>query len=331
MFLEFMTPEFSIFDLKPGSKKYLEILDTLTLNANAAQLYEMLVGMFDYENLPFRKEFIEKKLLRFGWVSMGKDENGLHVGMISYDDKDENGIPIGNATLKTDFGYSMDGEIGKNIIIGYNNNIRLPELMVEQYADLFNETDISIRSIIQKARLNPIPLARDSKIEKAINEAMADIKRGNTKAIGYESIRDDLIEGSEPITMMHLTEPEHTDKLQFMSKFYDDVLRRFYTYYGHPLSSASKMAQVISAELEGYSTMSRVYPDIMYKERKEFIDKVNEAFGTDIKVDYSKPWQHLKNEIILNGELTEEIKDDTEEIIQDPEGTESDADRSDKA
>ena len=316
MFMDIFDLGFSIYDYKPGSKKWLDVLDGMTLRANEVQLYEMLAGMFDYERLPFRKEFIEEKLLCFGWCALGKDENGIHAGLCSFDDKDENGLPKGHATLITNFGYQMDGEIGKDIIIGYNNDLRLPELMVKHYADMFNETDISIKSIIQKARLNPIPLVRDSKTEKAINEAMADIKRGNTKAIGYDGLKDDLMEGSEPVTMMHLTEPEHTDKLQYMSKFYDDMLRRFYTYYGHPLSSASKMAQVTSAELEGYSTMSRIYPDIMYKERKAFIEEVNAAFDTDISVDYSKPWQHLKNEIILNGEEAKEEEHDPERTTE---------------
>lgn len=327
MFMDIFDLGFSIYDYKPGSKKWLDLLDGMTLRANEIQLYEMLAGMFDYERLPFRKEFIEEKLLCFGWCALGKDENGIHAGLCSFDDKDENGLPKGHATLTTNFGYQMDGEIGKDIIIGYNNDLRLPELMVKHYADMFNETDISIKSIIQKARLNPIPLVRDSKTEKAINEAMADIKRGNTKAIGYDGLKDDLMEGSEPVTMMHLTEPEHTDKLQYMSKFYDDMLRRFYTYYGHPLSSASKMAQVTSAELEGYSTMSRIYPDIMYKERKAFIEEVNAAFGTDISVDYSKPWQHLKNDIILNGEEVKEgNNDDLKEDIPGAEGSEQDSD-----
>lgn len=309
MFTDFINPGFSIFDYKPGSKKAIDLQDALLLRANLIQLYEAIIGMFDYTNLPFRKEFIEGRLLYFGWCAIGKDDKGIHIGMASYNDLDENGLPIGSGILVTDHGYEMRGDFDKDIILGYNNDIRLPELMLLHYADIFNEADISIKSIIQKARLNPIPLVRDSKTEKAINEAMADIKRGNTKAIGYDGLRDDLLEGTEPVTMMHLTEPEHTDKLQYMSKFYDDMLRRFYTYYGHPLSSASKMAQVTAAELEGYSTMSRVYPNIMYNARKEFIDKVNTAFGTDISVDYSKPWQHLKKEITLNGEA-EEVKND---------------------
>lgn len=322
MFTQFNDPFFktSIFDFNPSTKRGREIMNELTLTADYFELFEVILGMFKY-NLPFRKEFVEDLLLRYGWASIGKDENGVHVGYISYNELDENGLPIGNATLVTRHGYEMDGVINENIVIGFNNDIRLPELKLEFYADLFNETDISIKSIIKKARLNPIPLARDSKIQAALNNAMSDIDAGNTKAVAYDSIRDDFIEGAEPVTMLQLTEPEHTDKLQYMSKFYDDLLRRVLTFYGHPLSSASKMAQVTSAELEGYTTYSRIYPNILLDARKDFMTRCNEILGTDFSVEFSKAWEHLNNDIILNNE--EVADNDNETDIGEPESSDS--------
>ena len=323
MFTKFNDPFFgvSIFDFNPNTKRGREIINDLQLTADYFELFEMVVGMFKYNGLPWRKEFIEDLLLRYGWAAIGKDDNGVHVGYISYNELDENNIPIGPATLVTRHGYEMQGEIDKNIVLGFNNDIRLPELKLEFYANLFNETDISIKSIIQKARLNPVPLARDSKVEKALNDLMGEIKAGNTKAIGYDGLRDDLVEGAEPVTMLHLTEPEHTDKLQYMSKFYDDLLRRVLTFYGHPLSSASKMAQVTSAELEGYTTYSRIYPNILLDARKDFMDRCNDILDTNFTVEFSKAWEHLNNDIILNNE--EVAEDEIEENVETTEGSES--------
>lgn len=324
MFTNFNDPFFntSIFDFNPSTKRGRELLNELTLSADYFELFEMVLGMFAYKGLPWRKEFVEDLLLRYGWASIGKDENGVHVGYISYNELDENNIPIGDATLVTRHGYEMRGVIDENIVLGFNNDMRLPELKLEFYADLFNETDISIKSIIQKARLNPIPLARDSKIKTALDNAMSDIKAGNTKAVAYDSIRDDFIEGAEPVTMLQLTEPEHTDKLQYMSKFYDDLLRRFLTFYGHPLSSASKMAQVTSAELEGYTTYSRIYPNILLESRKDFMERCNNVLGTEFSVDFSKAWEHLNNDIILNNE--EVGNNDNVGSSKETEGTDTD-------
>lgn len=308
--------DFSIFDFNPKSKKGNEIINTLNEWKNFWTCYQIVMAMFEYENLPFRKEFLERLLLSYGYAAMCQSEDGkLHVGFFSYDDKDENGIPIGEITLNTLNGKQYKAEIGKNAVLCFNNELRLPELMIWNYAEMFNETDISLKSLIHKARLAPIPLAKDSKTKAALESALNDVKNGYIKAVGYEGIKSDLLDSKEPVTMLHLTEPEHTDKLQYMSKFYDDQLRRFMTFYGHPLSSASKMAQVTSAELEGYTTYSRIYPEVMLKERQTFIDEANALFGTDIKVDYSKAWEHLKNDIVLNNE---EVTDD--EVITDTEG-----------
>ena len=317
--------DFSLFDLKPGSKKETEIINMLRKRANFIELYEIVMAMFEYENLPFRKEFIEELLLIYGNAAVGRDENGLHVGYLSYNELDENNIPIGKATITTRHGYQMTGEIDTNICLFFNNEIRLPELKLELYADMFSEADISIRSIIKKARLLPIPLTRDSKVKEAINEAFKDIDNGFIKAIGYDAIMDDFAGDGDPVTMLHLTEPEHTDKLQYMSKFYDDMLRRVLTFYGHPLSSASKMAQVTSAELEGYTTYSRIYPDVMLKQRQDNWKHANEILNTNVTVDYSRAWEHLKNDIILNNEevANDEIIENVDDAASDPDNADS--------
>ena len=317
--------DFSLFDLKPGSKKETEIINMLRKRANFIELYEIVMAMFDYENLPFRKEFIEELLLIYGNAAVGRDENGLHVGYLSYNELDENNMPIGKATITTRHGYQMTGEIDTDICLFFNNEIRLPELKLELYADMFSEADISIRSIIKKARLLPIPLTRDSKVKEAINEAFKDIDNGFIKAIGYDAIMDDFAGDGDPVTMLHLTEPEHTDKLQYMSKFYDDMLRRVLTFYGHPLSSASKMAQVTSAELEGYTTYSRIYPDVMLRQRQDNWKHANEILNTNVTVDYSRAWEHLKNDIILNNEevANDEVIENVDDVSSDPDNVDS--------
>ena len=319
--------EFSLFDLKPGSKKETDIINMLRKRANFIELYEIVMAMFDYKNLPFRKEFIEELLIKWGNGAVYCDDNGgLHVGYLAYNDLDENGLPIGRATITTRHGEEYNGEIDKNICLFYNNDVRLPELKLELYADMFSEADISIKSIIKKARLLPIPLSRDNKVKEALNQAFDDIDRGFVKAIGYEAISDDFAGEGEPVTMLHLTEPEHTDKLQYMSKFYDDMLRRVLTWYGHPLSSASKMAQVTSAELEEYATYARIYPDVMLKQRRENWEHANEIFGTNVTVDYSRAWEHLNNEIVLNNEMegaNDEVIENVENTSDEPRDVDS--------
>ena len=110
-----------------------------------------------------------------------------------------------------------------------------------------------------------------------------------------------------------------------MSKFYDDILRRFATFYGHPLASASKMAQVSNQELEGYKTYTRIYPYILKEAREDLINRANEILGLGATVEFSDAWAHLNNEIILQNEegVTE---DDTISDVETDASTDSEKD-----
>lgn len=270
---------------------------------NAYYYYEMnsIMSMFEYGNIDFRKEFLEVQLLKHGWAAIAKDPNNkIYAGYCATYDLDEYGLPTGDCNFFTRHGYSFPAVIGETCVIGYNNDIRLPEFLLEQTAKMFSETDISMMSALQKSRVNPIPVAGDSKVKTAIENILTQVEQGETKVIAYEGCIDDLMEGKDPVTILNLTDPNQTDKLQYLSKFYDDILRRIATFYGHSLSSGSKMAQVTSAELEGYTTFSRIYPYIMLDSRKAFIEECNQVLGTNMSVDFSKAWEHLKNDIVLS-------------------------------
>lgn len=287
-------------------KKELEAFNKYRENAYKYICAQIVMGMFDYE-APWRKEFLEWQLINWGWGAIGKDSKGdIWVGYIAYYDIDEYGLPKEGApaTFFTRHGYEFPCVVGETAIVGYNNDVRLPELLLDNFAEMFSETDISLMACLKKSRVNPLPISANSKVKKALDDAMDDVEAGNTRAITYEGAFEAITEGMEPVTMLNLTDPSQTDKLQYLSKFHDDVLRRFMTFYGHSLSSGSKMAQVTSAELEGYTTFARIYPRIMLQAREEWLEKVNEKLQpeTPITVKFSKAWEHLNNDLILNNE-----------------------------
>lgn len=312
------------------SKRELEKQNVSRLKAYDYTLIQIIMAMFDY-NCPWRKEFMEWQLLKWGWGAIGKDSEGkCWVGYIAYYEIDEYGLPKegAQATFFTRHGYEFPVVIGETCVVGYNNDIRLPELLIENFAEFFNETDISLMACLKKSRVNPLPISANSKIKKALDEAMDDVEAGNTRAITYEGAFEQIAEGQEPVSMLNLTDPAQTDKLQYLSKFHDDILRRFMTFYGHSLSSGSKMAQVTSAELEGYTTFARIYPRVMLEARQEFLDKANEVLQPEepFTVKFSKAWEHLNNDLILNNEEEGAEDENTEGISEDSTGAPADTD-----
>lgn len=276
----------------------------------AYQEKAMLFSMFDYKNIPFRKEFIEWELLTFGFGGIAKDGDTIYAGSVFNWEYDAYGLPKEGGTVEfiTRHGHQFKCTLGKDCVIGYNNAIRTPELGLEYYAKILTEIDTSIDALVKKSRVNPMPVARNQQEKNAIKAAMDSTEKGNTDVILQENLLSQLTETEKGIPIVSLTFPEEIERVQYLSKLHDDILRRGLTFYGHTLQSASKMAQVNEKELEGYDTYSMIYPMQMLAERKEMIDKCNEIFGTDFSVDFSKPWKHLTEED-NNMEEIEEVEE----------------------
>lgn len=302
----------------------LELYNRYYDKANYYTIFTQLMGMFEYNGEAFNDvpiDKIETPLLRWGYVGAAKDKDDkVYYGTLTWDQIDAYNRPKegSRGSLITISGHEVKGVYGENIVIGYNNRARLPELMLDLYADMFHQTDISLKSAVIKSRPLPIPLASDSKIANQINDLLDQIESGDTKAIAYEGALDDIIEGKPPVTMLELTDPKHIERLQYLSKFYDDMLRRLWTMYGHSLSSGSKLAQVNTKELEGYESYSRILPTQMLEARTKFCEDISNILGVSASVEYSEAWQHLNRpieEVMDNdnsGTVNENTNNDTE-------------------
>lgn len=280
--------------------------------AHRWNLVSNLMVMFEHKNIPFRREFVESYLLFFGICAIGKNDGKYFVGYPTAFEYDEYGLPKNGsiATFQTRFGYTFTGRLGMDIIIGYNKESRTPEL-IDYYAYMFSEIDKSMLTNIIKSRVNPIPIASTEQEKRSIATAIEEGEKGITNVIMAENILKEIAEGKGGINTISLTEPEQIERIQYLSKFYDDLLRRFWTQYGHSLSSASKMAQVTTSELEGYETLSMIRPYDMLESRKDFYKRCNDAFGTDFQIDFSPAWKHLKE---TKEETTEVIENEEKEI-----------------
>ena len=284
-----------------SEKKRREKQNRTRLTAYMWQLQNQLYSMFRYRNIPFRKEFLEWELMRWGFVAIAKIDDKILVGSISGFEYDEYGLPKegSKAQFYTRFGrVGNEVTIGTDCVIGYNNTVRTPELFISNYAELFNEIDISIKSNIITSRCASVPMAKDDKTKTALDNILTEIKEGNPKPIASTNLLEELVDGenAEPVKMLHLTQPEQIERVQYLSKLYDDLQRRFWNTYGHSMNSTGKMAQVSEMELEGYETYSMITPFTMLESRKELIELCNKVLGTDFEVDFSDAWQHLKDD-----------------------------------
>ena len=201
-----------------------------------------------------------------------------------------------------------------------NNDIRTPELIFDKFASYLAECDRSIRTAIMNSRLTNNPVACDENEKTAIDIVLDTIYDGKPKTIVQSNVLNKFMQdnGSNEIRTLKLTDPDYVRNIQYLSNLHDDLLKRICIIYGHSLNGVNKMAQVNSDELKGYETLARVYPLIMFDERKKFINECNRVFGTNWEVHFSDAWKHILSEtgvdVTENGvEVTEKEETNIEE------------------
>lgn len=291
-----------------------------------ATLENILLSMFTYENLPrgLQTQFIEKSLIRTGNVLLVKwDESEYYSGTVTYQGElDKYGINETGFTLTKNGLQSKTAKLCYEVnnitddsehTLIFNNSERLSITSLYMFTDMLSEILTSMRCNLKNSRLFPIPVARNSKIKSAIDGIIKNMDKGETSAVVNElTVKDitTILQNDSKmdynIPVMNLTDVKAVEYLQYLTKFFDDVIRIFATQFGISINSSGKMAQQNNIELQGYEHFSKIIPLDMLKCRQTGIDIFNKINGTNVVVRFSDAWSRL-------------VEDDTEEPEPEPE------------
>ena len=288
------------------SDKYIK---KTTKFAYMTDLIIFLQSMFkhDIENMSLDNGIpigtIEKYLITNGICAFTKHNGKIVVGVAStvgvtpYSVGDTVIITLEDATV-------LERKIGIDAAVMYNNTLRLPDFNVVKYADMFTEVDTSLKCLLHNTRLHPIPIARDRQTKAQIESALKDIDSGKTTSILSENILEDLITNtkSETIPVANITDVNASDKIQYVSNFYNDLRKRFFTMYGHAMINTSKLAQQSQSEVKDMDYISMVLPHNMLHSRLQGYDCLNKLFNTNYTCDFSDTWKQEWAEICTETE-----------------------------
>ena len=288
------------------SDKYIK---KTTRFAYMTDLIIFLQSMFkhDIENMSLNNGIpigtIEKYLITNGICAFTKHNGKIVVGVAStvgvtpYSVGDTVVITLEDATV-------LERKIGIDATVMYNNTLRLPDFNVVKYADMFTEVDTSLKCLLHNTRLHPIPIARDRQTKAQIESALKDIDNGKHTSILSENILEDLITNtkSETIPVANITDVNASDKIQYVSNYYNDLRKRFFTMYGHAMINTSKLAQQSQSEVKDMDYISMVLPHNMLHSRLQGYDCLNKLFNTNYTCDFSDTWKHEWEEICTETE-----------------------------
>ena len=187
-----------------------------------------------------------------------------------------------------------------------------PDVNIGRYSDILAEVETSEKLQTIFSRLYPIPIVKNTKVKKAVEEAINNMLDGQIATILDEDKLAKYIEDAtkEAIESVALTEPDKAQYIQYLSKFHDDLMRRFYGLYGMDECGNSKMAQQSVEEVSRNDESSMIIPHDMFKARKKGIEMCNEKFGWEGVVMFTECWQSRDAEINVTDEETEEENND---------------------
>lgn len=292
--------------------------------------------MFDYEGLPegIDKNRLEDFMNLTGGV-VWKVIDGQHM-VAPYPAREGqiNQWGYGERAHSTTLnGVSLEGVVGEDIAIMYNNTTRTPQLDLYTTADIFADIDCSSKKNVLFAKIAPLFEAQNSKQKAALQETIKKVIEGEVDTILSDAdtnINTALKEDSGVKAIEAITSPEKVQYLQYLSQYFDIRLRRHFMRRGLALKTSDKQAQVSTDEVHGLDAASWFYPLSKLKAREDGVKMINAVFGTSISVHFSELWAQEYEAYKLRT-LLEDVQEQQEADEQKEGVTNEDSDNADGA
>lgn len=229
------------------------------------------------------------------------------------------GIEAHSTTLN---GITLEGTVGEDVAVIYNNTTRTPQIDLYTSADIFSEIDVSSRKNVLFAKIAPLFEAANSKQQKALDELIQLVIDGEVKTIvsdgdvNINQVTSAAAAEKGLKAVDAITAPEKIQYLQYLSQYFDIRLRRHFARRGLSLKTSDKQAQVTRDEVHGMDAVTWFYPLSKLKARRTGLEMVNRIFGTDITVDFSELWRQEWEAYKLRSSAEDQQEEQQEEQLQ---------------
>lgn len=261
------------------------------------QLLLFLSSMFEYKGMSedINTNFIEFYNILSPMACCGVfKENGHEIlgyctegGML-----DEYGIPAKFNINTLSIQQKMGCVDGVNSAICWNNSIHKSDLVkLSRYTEMFNLIDTCMKCLIRYARLFPVYEVNDDNVKSQLDTALKNADNGEPFTFTTKSLSKLGVDGTPGVNIFQLGDYTAVDKIQYLSTYHNDMLRRFYSMYGMAYSQSMKAAQQSIEEVTSDRIVSWIIPNDRLEQRKKFIDTYNKVFGHNATVDFSDAWK----------------------------------------
>ena len=270
--------------------------------------------IFRYENLPetMPKRYIELYLQINGHLCVIKDNDNLYALFGSFGGyPDAYYMPTKYVISNPYLNISKVFDIGYDCIVVPNDTMYCGLLpLFKRYATSLVENDLTMRIADINARMVSIISAQDDATKDSANLYLKNIINGEMGVIANTAFLDGLkvneyATGSNAHCISQLIELQQYLK----ASWYNEI----------GLNANYNMKREAINSNESQLNDDMLYPliDDMYEQRKTYFDKVNEMFGTDIKVSFNSSWEDNKIELYMEQKaIDSDLSETTEDVIE---------------
>lgn len=283
---------------------------------NYDMLLRQLVNMFEFQNVP---DSIDTKLLQIykllygSYAIFNTTEYGLTVGYPTRGGGlKPNGLPKEfNIFTLSDIHKDRCAD-GYGCVIGWNNQTKTSELFtIFTLSKELSECEKSELALLRGSRKHTIFEVFTQNEKNQIESALKQSESGKTASIivnqsGKNWYAPINMGDDRSIKNYDMFDYKASESLQYVSKHYNEIVKRFYFIYGLPLSNGEKLAQQTVEEVTSNVTASSNYANELLNEMKIFIGKLNNTYKLDVSVDFSESWKNAMKGVVYNDREKEE-------------------------
>ena len=274
-----------------------------------------LSSMFEYKGMAenINTDFIEFYLALTPRACCGVYKNNKGREILGYATEggilNEYGIPE-MFNINTLNQNNKQGAVdGVNAAICWNNKTHTSDMIqLSRFTELFNLVDTAQKCLIRYARLFPVFEVENQQVKNQIDEALKNADNGEPFTYVNKGLSKIGLDGEPNMKILQLGDVSAVEKMQYLSTYHNDLLRRFFTMYGMNYSQSMKQAQQSIEEIHSDINVSWIIPDDRLKQRRKFIETYNEVFGHNASVEYSDAWKKAYEKYMKEGEKVEKVE-----------------------
>lgn len=256
------------------------------------KLYNIVVDMFDYKNLPenISKSDIENNLIMLGYCGIIDKGGKLYAPFSRIFDFDVNYQPTKLVYANVRLVDYKTYNIGEDCEVIYNTSMRYRvwNLKVDgglvtfigRYARQLADIESTLNIYTVNSRITSYPTADGDKMASSIKAFFDKIALGHNAVISDDAIINRF-------RNVDINRASIKDGVNDWLIARDKILEQFYRDIGVRMNNPKK-AQVNEEEIEANDQLLLISVDDMLKAREEGLERVNDMFGTDIRVSLNE-------------------------------------------